>query len=957
MNRTTDVMSVRVGWAMDVTDDEVVPVLDLATVTAAVLLPYAATARRAWNRAMRSATSVAHDWPAAQRAELRRAAADAARYVWQDEPGSRADWDRPALRVRRSLVQALPARGAAEQPLTAAIEQAAALPHAAGPLGRDAAILVASAEIAGLAQTLDRRTAQDLGRSLLAASDGSLDEDVAEFAEFLGREVLLKYRADLIHARADAAALPRLLRADSVLAADPAASQRYVPELEEGIRDALDVPAVAEPTGPESRGSGAEHIRPVLPLLASTQYGKPWLTVGADDRPALSLAPAPELPAGVGRPGGWPRPGRGFLPPAAPSPAAAPPPSVGPLPSAPAGARQPTDVLNVGVIRVDKPATPVTRGPLRPHVGHFVWVSVGPQDAEAVSGDIEPIDLSKVPVGAVLDVVAYPDAALVVPGARYTGCFVMSETRPLPVLHAAGEPPAGVVRSDTRLYFAVRIPAEPGSYHVRILAYYQNRLLQARRLTVPVGPNRARLTVRSPYAIVSALSQPPAAEPPVRRLSVYVNDNLDGGHEFCLRRQDGTKITTSSAYFGEQDAASLAAGVRAGLRQVSWGNVGQVPPQDAYRYGQRDEGLDRFLPRDATGRQPFELLTDDLCTLARSGYNAWDSMTASLNGPLDREALRDSMRAPAIVELAPAHGSNIVPPLAGLYDIDLDSDPSVQLTLCPEAEAALRDGASLAGLACFSQGCASADASLEIVCPSGFWGLRHDIAVPLTLGTAAGPEPRKLAGPAIPSAVLVGTPPDEVIIGASDHATSIQARFDAGQSAHVSSRSDWFTAAHRPDGLKYSVVYFLCHAKETSSSGSIILLGPLDGPGISRSNLQAYKIDFDQHPVVVLNACASAALEAEKAVNLVQGFTYHGASAVIGTEITVFTSLAFAFGLTFIEAFVTNRATLGAALRMARLDLLRQWNPLGLAYVGYGLADLRWASARPVTAALPLPGQ
>ncbi|HXW86992.1 MAG TPA: CHAT domain-containing protein [Streptosporangiaceae bacterium] len=938
---------------MDVTDDEVVPVLDLATVTTAVLLPYAARARRAWNGAMRTATSVAHDWPAAQQAELRRAAADAARYVWQDEPGSKAHWDRPALRVRRSLVQALPARGAAEQPLTAAIEQAAALPQAPGPLGRDAAILVASAEIAGLAQILDRGTARDLGRSLLAASDGSLDEDVAEFAEFLGREVLLRFRADLIHARADAVALPRLLRADLVLVTGPAASQRYVPELEAGIRDALDVPAVAEPGGPERRGSGAAHIRPVLPLLASTQYGKPWLMLGDDDRPALSLAPAPELPAGAGRPGGWPRPGRSFLQPAPPSPGAAAPPGADPLPAAPADTRQPADVLNVGVIRADKPARRVTRGPLRPHVGHLVWVSVGPQDAEAVSGDTEPLDLSKVPAGAALDVVVYPDAALVVPGARYTGSFVMGQTRPLPVLHAASEPPQGVVQSHTRLYFALRIPAEPGSHHVRILAYYQNLLLQARRLTVPAGPNRARLTVRSPYAVVSSLSQPPGAEPPARRLSVYVNDNLDGGHEFCLRRQDGTEITTSSAYFGEQDAQSLAAVVRSGLRQASWGDAQQVPSQGAYRYGQRDESLDRFLPRDTTGRPPLELLADDLCSLARSGYNAWESMTASLKGPLDREALRDSMRAPAVVELAPAHGSNIVPPLAGLYDIDLDSDPSVPLTLCPEAKAALEAGVSLADLTCFSRGCA--DASLQIVCPSGFWGLRHDIAVPLTLGTAAGPEPRNLAGPATPSAVLVGTPPDEVITGASDHATSIQARFDTRQSTHVSSRADWFTAAHRPDGLKYSVVYFLCHAKETSSSGSIILLGPLDGPGISRSNLQAYKIDFDQHPVVVLNACASAALEAEKAVNLVQGFTYHGASAVIGTEITVFTSLAYAFGVSFVDAFVTSRAPLGAALRMARLDLLRQWNPLGLVYVGYGLAGLRWASARPGTAAPPQP--
>jgi hypothetical protein len=76
-------------------------------------------------------------------------------------------------------------------------------------------------------------------------------------------------------------------------------------------------------------------------------------------------------------------------------------------------------------------------------------------------------------------------------------------------------------------------------------------------------------------------------------------------------------------------------------------------------------------------------------------------------------------------------------------------------------------------------------------------------------------------------------------------------------------------------------------------------------------------------------------------MTLVGGFTQRGAGAVIGTEITIFASLAYTFANAFLDAFIGNpsRIGLGSALRAARLELLRRWNPLGLVYVLYGPAD------------------
>ena len=66
------------------------------------------------------------------------------------------------------------------------------------------------------------------------------------------------------------------------------------------------------------------------------------------------------------------------------------------------------------------------------------------------------------------------------------------------------------------------------------------------------------------------------------------------------------------------------------------------------------------------------------------------------------------------------------------------------------------------------------------------------------------------------------------------------------------------------------------------------------------------------------------------------------ASGVIGTEITVFESLAHRFAQAFLDSFAAG-ADLATAIRSARLQLLAQFDPMGLAYIPFGLATLRIA--------------
>jgi hypothetical protein len=75
---------------------------------------------------------------------------------------------------------------------------------------------------------------------------------------------------------------------------------------------------------------------------------------------------------------------------------------------------------------------------------------------------------------------------------------------------------------------------------------------------------------------------------------------------------------------------------------------------------------------------------------------------------------------------------------------------------------------------------------------------------------------------------------------------------------------------------------------------------------------------------------------------LVSGFLDTAeAAGVIGTEITNFVPVARIFAEECLRQFLVERQPIGQAVRLARLAVLQQANPLGLMYVPYVMADLR----------------
>jgi hypothetical protein len=137
------------------------------------------------------------------------------------------------------------------------------------------------------------------------------------------------------------------------------------------------------------------------------------------------------------------------------------------------------------------------------------------------------------------------------------------------------------------------------------------------------------------------------------------------------------------------------------------------------------------------------------------------------------------------------------------------------------------------------------------------------------------------------------------------------------------------------------VVYFYCHGG-VNGAVPYLLVGKDKSVIIVPSNLRAENIFWeDTHPLVFINGCHTTALSPEQTLNFVSAFVENALCAgVIGTEITIFEPLAVAFSEAFFKRFSHNEPV-GMAIRNARLDILQQYNPLGLVYIPFVISGLQ----------------
>jgi hypothetical protein len=148
------------------------------------------------------------------------------------------------------------------------------------------------------------------------------------------------------------------------------------------------------------------------------------------------------------------------------------------------------------------------------------------------------------------------------------------------------------------------------------------------------------------------------------------------------------------------------------------------------------------------------------------------------------------------------------------------------------------------------------------------------------------------------------------------------------------------------------IQHFSCHCytkARTPLDSEIELSGPGHslrlrlrdiGKDLVRLARQSAMREFDL-PLVFLNACGSARMQADGAFSFPQLFLKNKNRGFIGTEIEMPDDVASAFSAAFYERLLQWGMPLGRALLEARRHLLYQHgNPLGIAYSSYADAEL-----------------
>jgi hypothetical protein len=256
------------------------------------------------------------------------------------------------------------------------------------------------------------------------------------------------------------------------------------------------------------------------------------------------------------------------------------------------------------------------------------------------------------------------------------------------------------------------------------------------------------------------------------------------------------------------------------------------------------------------------------------------------------------------------------------------------------------------------------------VCPFGFWGFLHQIEQPLqhVEPTPVDQVPKELQSESFEqTSFLVCSPKEHVKIAIAacpripncrEHAEQIRGLGQLVQ-AEVVYEEDRNRVLELLKRGGWHLYYFYCHG-EMQGLSFALQLGPADRPAyLSAPSLNPQWQEAwpdEPHPLFVVNACESNAQTPEQIHGFLGKLSLLGASGVVGSEIKVSSDLAQPFGVQLIKGFLKGQS-LGEVFLDTRQQLLRQCNPLGLAYSHYSPATLHlhdpdhcaWCRAHPPT--------
>ncbi|HET8781797.1 MAG TPA: hypothetical protein VFM63_05245 [Pyrinomonadaceae bacterium] len=628
------------------------------------------------------------------------------------------------------------------------------------------------------------------------------------------------------------------------------------------------------------------------------------------------------------------------------------------------------DVVNLGFSQQHAADTKLKKEePLQRGKSYYFWLRIGKDVDEAAIGTPSPIDLKKLPEEAVLTVAVFgfENELAITPG-QDLGELKIQKDGKVKVLRQPVDEKSISLTSDAPaefledyLLFPINVPDTEAIHRLRCNIYCAQVLVQSYVVSANVTSDAVAeaCTQRLDYVLSQSLraSHLAAMTKEPHLLSLMVNNNGDGSHSFRFFGTDGSDRFKDDARIDGQQLAGFLKQARRAMHKVSWGNEEEWDETKGLAYRYQSKTFDR------------KKLAKDLAYLARAGWRIYTGFISHLS--TTAAELETLMANPGLLQIALKLSPRAVVPAAVIYDYAWMPDnfdfEKTEFELCPTFSDALdkarNDGPPLEECDCFKGGCALKKMIAEVrdpdsdktlgdlppmICPSGFWGYRHFLGLPLTLdGTNKDVPPVINFQDDVQMVACVST--DPLFVERDPHLGRLQAL----KSDEVKLERDegYKAIVRRLKKTTPHLLYFYCHGGIRANTelpyleiGAKDRFGPeaLIGEGISWRG---------PNPLVFINGCHTTSLNPEITLDFVSSFVQQsGAAGVIGTEITIFEPLAAKFAEECLARFVgappyTESMPIGKAVRGARLELLRQGNPLGLVYIPYAVATLRLQEA------------
>ena len=581
--------------------------------------------------------------------------------------------------------------------------------------------------------------------------------------------------------------------------------------------------------------------------------------------------------------------------------------------------------VNVGVDELTAPGGGPSLQRVDPGSKVWVWVELGPRNADAAAGDTEPVDPVALVDGQELEVVVFADVALgATPDA---GRVRVVSSGAFPVVRRATATLGDAALDDrllaTRLYFHVELPAEPAAARVRVAIYLRGVLVHVEQLTLPVGLE-APPAVRTMHRLTRTFqAEDRFASLTAPTLSIYANAG-DGTHDFSFYLPGASDPAPGIPHQLHLDSTEVLSAIdtaRDRLRVIAWGDTDEHDTQPSK------------FPIDASRRfgNP-QRTTRALIDLAVEGHGLWGYLSTELDrNPGFRARLQAAMAPPGAVQLSTKEHPSQILPLQLLYDRNLNTASPSYLKLCSATAAWLEQPEG--DPPCLTTACPDASSYLH-VCLAGFWGIRHGVSINPAYRT--GELRSDVESAEKPVATLATTTDPAIGEYWTPHEISLKKLVNVPSKRAVTAQPI-FTSLKDDKSV---LLYVLAHVDCEPAQPRIVMSAGPDG-AINWSTLNALNPALGEHrPVVFINACASAAMSPDRLLSLIDAFFLHGAGGAVGTEISVFVDFAAMFAEDAVKHYADGD-TLAQSLRQARIEGLRKMNPMGFAYIGFGLHDLR----------------